>query len=550
MAFGRLGRRFAGAGKRKGKDADASRAFPGESPRAEGLAAGDGPLRGEGRVASGGAAPVDAPGPGAEADAASNAGASSQGAAFLPVLLGAGEAAYGMARAFFEGYRVPSVAIAQQVQPICEDSSIVRATEVDGFATGAVFRDALLDLARQSAVSGRALLLVPTENRYARLLSKYADELGEYYRFNIASAPLTDRLAIKDGFYSLCRENGLSFPPYALVSIGGVQGHRSSPASSDFGTGETPREGDDEQAPSAAVSADELAGGFPLMFKPDDPDAFISCEFRGKKNAYELRNRAELDYARSMIAAAGYAGTFVVQRQVAGEFDALRSLTCYCDRSGHVRLVAQADVVLEQAAPWSIGHFGAVIAGADDALASRVATFLGRIGYRGLCNIDVKIDAETGEPQFLDFNVAPCDTSYLATATGRNLARLLVDDLLGDAAEPSKGEPAKVAPDAAAHVETCGNDAPTGASANGAVYATLEPDAAMLSKVPDSTLRQYARRLGIWPRAQRLMQDGRCVNLFLPPYDQGIKRKRAFHTDQHFHRREFADCIGRNHVND
>lgn len=505
--------------------------------------------------------------------------------AFLPVLLGARETAYGLACSFYEAYGVTSVALAQEVAPICEHSKVVRAASVAHFGEAVTFRAALLDFAAQSSPGHQTLILLSTENRYARLLSECADDLREYYRFVAADDSLVQRLALKSAFYALCQQHGLPYPAFTLVSPGqtpadGAGARSAEPAAGDNPGTKTPvaaaGRGSDapasasdrgcEQARDELLQACELlplsalgdATAYPLVMKPDDPEAFDELAFRGKKNAYELRNRAEFDYGMSMMNAAGLVQPVVVQRQVAGPDDALHSLTCYCDQAGRVRLVAQADVVLEQEAPWSIGHFGAVVAGADRALAQQVAGFLQAIGYRGFCNIDVKWDASTQNWQFLDFNVALCDTSVLATAAGHNLARVLIDDVFGKEAGNQDASDA-VSPSGAAgsaadamgrvnHSRTMSPGSPS--SASRACFATLEPDAAMLTKIPASTLRQYARELRIWPRAQRLMQAHACTELFTPQYDQNFWRWKAYRSDQHFHRREFSDCRGRNHVND
>ena len=408
-----------------------------------------------------------------------------QKADFVPVLLGADGSAYGMARSFYEEYGVVSQALSTRVYPICQNSDIVKAAEVPQLDQDAEFVRTLRSFSERSDNVGKTLLLVPTEHRFARLLARHADQLPQACRFNNPSLELVEQLETKDRFYAVCQKHDLPFPPFMLIA-----------------------------------HPDDMVGcpfGFPAILKPDDPDAFLQCAYRGKKNLYEIRSETELNYALSMAGKAGYARGMILQQEIPGDDDAITTLTCYSAQDGQVRLVCPGDVILEESAPWNMGHYGAVIAGENRELADRVIAFLDRIGYTGFCNIDLKYDPEQDVYAFLDFNFAPCDSSYLATAAGRNLARFVVEDVLEDAPGP--------------RVE-------------------VESDSALLTPIPESTIRQYARDLESWPRVDKMIRSKKMVELFVPDYDKNFKRWKTYRSDQHFHRREFADCYGRNHIND
>ncbi|MGI6591177.1 MAG: hypothetical protein ACOX1O_06175 [Eggerthellaceae bacterium] len=405
---------------------------------------------------------------------------------FIPVLLGANATAYGFARSFFEAFGVISQAVALRSYPICEESAVVSLAAIDANLTDdAVFLRVLQELADSAEWAGRTLLLVPTENIYARLLARHAHELSDRYHFAISGDEVVRQVATKDCFYRLCARQGLAVPDYQVIA------HATHP--------------------------EDCRLSFPVILKPDDPDAFARCVYRGKKNAYEIRTQAELDYALSCAAKAGFDGAMLVQRECAGADDALRTVTCYRNAQGMVSLYCQGDVILELASPWGIGHFGAVVAGSDEGLRLQIESLLAGLDYHGFCNIDVKTDAQTGAAVFLDFNVSPCDTSFLATVAGANLSIALVDDVLGRISGASQ---------------------------------SVQAESALLSQIPESTIRQYARKLAIWDRVRLFLEGKKVTGLFDPPYDQNFKRWKAYKSDQHFHRREFADCYGRNHVND
>lgn len=420
------------------------------------------------------------------------AGATQGAAAFTPVILGADAAAYGLARSFAEGFGAQSTVLAPRILPICENSSIVRAVAVPELDQAAHFADALR-AAAGSLSADAPRLLVPTERRFARLLAQQADRLADAFRFTVAPSALVERLSTLSGFAAVCDEHGLPHP--AFFTVGGPDDTVGCPYP------------------------------FPVVLRPDDPDAYAPLAFTGKKNRYHIRNRAELNHALSMVYGAGYAGRMAVCCDVPGDDDALCRLTCYCASDNTVRLVAQADAVLEEGAPWTLGRFGAAIAGDDRELADRVEAFLSRIGYKGYASLSLKYDAVQDCWLFLDFNPAVDETGYLATAAGQNLAGFAVRDAVGLPA----GDEAAAAPGTCAH---------------------LEGDAVLFSRVPDSTIRQYAGSQASWPRTQRLLQQKKVVGLFLPAYDKGFARWKAYRSDQHFYRREFADCYGRDHVND
>ena len=405
---------------------------------------------------------------------------------FIPMLLGANATAYGLARSFYEGFGVTSYVVAERTYPICEESVVVAPAAIEADLTDdAVFVRTLADVASSAPLSGHELLLVPTENSYARLLAAHAPELSGRYRFVTCGSETIAQVATKDRFYQTCQRLGLPISDYQVIA------HASHPEDCRF--------------------------PFPVMLKPDDADAFTACLYRGKKNAYEIRNQAELNYALSCAAQAGFDGAMVVQQECEGADDALHTVTCYRDADGVMRLYCQGDVILELASPWGIGHFGAVVAGFDADLKQQIESLLAALDYRGFCNIDVKRDARTGVLRYLDFNVAPCDTSFLATVAGENLVQCLVADVLGPAPQDPQ---------------------------------VVKEDSALLTQIPESTIRQYARKLSIWNRIQPFLQNKQIVELFNPSYDQNFKRWKAYRSDQHFHRREFSDCYGRNHVND
>ena len=127
----------------------------------------------------------------------------------IPVLLGADLNAYGMARAFFEAYGVPSVAFGRQSLGATRHLRYLSAHVIPDLADPAVCRGILLDFAKENPK--KTLLLLACTDAYVRFLAENASILSPPY---ILSAPPKAALALteKDVFCRLCAERGIPCP--------------------------------------------------------------------------------------------------------------------------------------------------------------------------------------------------------------------------------------------------------------------------------------------------------------------------------------------------
>ncbi len=319
---------------------------------------------------------------------------------FVPVLLGTDCNAYGMARSFYEAYGVRSVAVGRGRLGATANSRIVTVEAVEPrLEDDEVFCETLVSFAGRYA-EGTVLLLVPCGDAYVRLVAKHREVLAPYYRFVCPDEALLMRLSNKESLYALCAEHGWAVPGSMTVSVN-----------------------------TDTESAVPLT--FPVVVKPANSAAYAACYFPHKKKVFTAHTPDELWDTVRAIYQSSYRDHLIVQEYVPGDDSHLRVVTGYVGTDGRARLVAPGQALLEEHTPEEIGSYAAVIPAEDRALVRQVRAFLEEIGYRGFVNLNLKLDSRDGQYKLLQINPRQGRCSTLVTAQGHNLARFLVDDVLG-----------------------------------------------------------------------------------------------------------------------
>lgn len=315
---------------------------------------------------------------------------------FTPVLLGGDQNVYGMARSFYEAYGKKSLCVAKVNFPVTQNSTILTCRAVDYFDSPDVFVPYLLKLADQ--IPGKRLLISCGDN-YTRLLSQCADKLNGEYFFNVPKTELIDRLCVKENFYDTCRSFGLLFPK----------------------TEEVNKENYRLFKPSMP---------FPVIIKASDSVSYWKCRFEGKKKVFLAHSSEEFSATLDAIYSSEYGGTLIIQEYIPGPDDCMRVVNAYCRKGGGVRFISLGHIILEEHTAQGIGSYAAIMGAKDDELCLKIKDFLEKIGYEGFINIDLKKDPRTGEYKFFEINPRQGRSSYFVTASGHNLARFPVEDLI------------------------------------------------------------------------------------------------------------------------
>lgn len=358
---------------------------------------------------------------------------------FVPVLLGSDVNVYGMARSFHEAYGICSVAIGKGRLGATSNSKIVTVEVVEPrLEEDEVFCSTLISFAGRYP-KDIPLLLVPCGDNYIKLLSRNQEALREYYRFTCIEETLLTQLSMKESFYSLCEQNGFSFPKTATVTVNNYQ-------------------------------TVELPFAFPVVIKPSNSVAYWNCHFPHKKKVFVAETKQEFDAILAAIYSSSYQDHLIVQEYIPGDDSHMRVMNCYCGKDGKVRLIALGQALLEEHSPEGIGSYAAIIPTEDRQLARQMKTFLENIGYKGFANFDFKLDSRDGQYKLFEMNPRQGRSSFFVTAEGYNLAKFLVDDVLRDA-------PAECV------------------VANGETLWTIIPKALIFEYVADPQLKQRAKEL-------------------------------------------------------
>ena len=315
---------------------------------------------------------------------------------FTPVLLGGDQNVYGMARSFYEAYGKKSVCVARVNFPVTLNSTILTNRAIENFDDPDVFVSSLKKLAGE--IPSKRLLISCGDN-YSRLLSQCADQLSSLYQFCVPAPELIDKLCVKENFYSTCREFGLSFPKTEEVT---AENFRTF-------------------APSMP---------YPVVIKASDSVAYWKCRFEGKKKVFVAHSQEEFKATLDAVYSSEYRGELIIQEFIPGADDCMRVVNAYCRRGGGVRFISLGHIILEEHTAQGIGSYAAIMGAKDDALCLKIKDFLEKIGYQGFINIDLKKDPRDGDYKFFEINPRQGRSSFFVTASGHNLARFPVEDLI------------------------------------------------------------------------------------------------------------------------
>ena len=86
--------------------------------------------------------------------------------------------------------------------------------------------------------------------------------------------------------------------------------------------------------------------------------------------------------------------------------------------------------LLEEQTPEGIGNYAAIMSIKDEELMGRMKAFLEDVGWEGFSNFDMKYDSRDGQYKLFEMNPRQGRSSFFVTASGYNLAKWLVEDVV------------------------------------------------------------------------------------------------------------------------
>ena len=262
--------------------------------------------------------------------------------------------------------------------------------------TGLEHPDALVDLLLAIGRSiGRRSVPVATDDEAALLLAEHADRLSEWFLLPQVPGTLPRRLADKGGLYRLCLEHGTPTP--------------RSTAPSDH---------------------DELVAagrdwGYPLVLK--------NLEAWTRLRSPAVQHTTVVYDERELLAACpppGRALSVLLQECIPKEqaVDWFTHLYCAADDSPPLVLTG----LKVRSWPPDAGVTTRARAVDNPVLARQAAEFCRRIGYRGVADLDWRLDRRDGQYKLVDFNPRTgAQFRLLETVDGLDVVRGLHLDLTG-----------------------------------------------------------------------------------------------------------------------
>ncbi len=322
----------------------------------------------------------------------------------LPVLLGSDANVYGMARSFYMQYGVTSLAIGKGALAATSNSKLVQIAVVEPqLEDDAVFVKTLQNFAAKH--TDRTLVLVSCGDNYTGLMARNRAALEGLYHFACPTPELVEQLDTKEFFYKACEAHGLSYPKT-------------------FG------------CTNQNYKTVTLPFDFPCIIKASNSVAYWNCKFPHKKKVFVAYNQQEFDEICAAIYSSSYQDNLVLQEYIPGDDNCMRVLNCYSGLDHKVHLMALGRPLLEEQTPEGIGNYAAILSIKDEELMERMKAFLEDVGWEGFSNFDMKYDSRDGQYKLFEMNPRQGRSSFFVTASGYNLAKWLVEDVVEHKEQP------------------------------------------------------------------------------------------------------------------
>ena len=318
-----------------------------------------------------------------------------RGVKITPVLLGADLNCYNVARAFHEAYGVRSYAFGRYKVGNTEYCRIVKFRAVPDIDDPEVMLNTLEEFAGRHA--GEKLILMGCTDDYATLIIKYQKRLGEHYIISCPDEALTEDITLKARFYEYCEHYDIPYPRTVVLSKG-----------------------------DAVDTADF---SYPIIIKPSSSVLYWKHPFDTMKKVYTAATPAEAAEIVRTVYASGYPDRMLLQKLVPGGDDHMRVLTAFSDENGKVRAMCLGHTMVEEHTPHGLGNHAAIVSEDTTSLplVENIRKMLEACHYTGFSNFDIKYSGTPGDYRVFEINLRQGRSNYYVTATGMNIARLVVE---------------------------------------------------------------------------------------------------------------------------
>ena len=221
-------------------------------------------------------------------------------------------------------------------------------------------------LLRLAACIGRPSVLITTDDAGAIFLAEHGRNLRQWFMFPDPPSDLPRRLAGKYSLYQACLELGVPSPRAAI--------------------------------PSSFSAAREFASatGYPVIAKLTTP----WTAGRGLRSTSVVADQQELEHLYRLCDQFG-AGLMLQEFIPGGRGDDW-FFHGYCDANSVCQPAFTG--IKERSYPVGAGLTSLGRSVANEKLRGQITSLLARLGYRGLLDLDIRMDARNGQYNLLDFN--------------------------------------------------------------------------------------------------------------------------------------------------
>ncbi len=321
-----------------------------------------------------------------------------------PVLiLGSDANAYYMARCCYEEYKIKPYLIGRKPLSFTKYSNILNISYDENMWNEEGFLKVLKDFAKDKK---EKILLISTNETYSEFISKNQETLKKNYLFNVPSINVIKTLTNKETFYKTYEKSNLKFPKTIYYKK------------------------------NSKINLKNFT--YPVVIKPANVVEYNHIDFNGKCKIYKLNSYEELNETINLIYNNGYNDILIIQEFIEGNDDNLFDAVLYVNTKGKVEFMSFAQIGLQERTSTMVGNAAVLINGFNTTKGdvnnqiNTIKEFMESINYRGFAEVDMKYDPKDNTFKVLEINARQGRCSYYISGLGKNLVRVLVDDLINN----------------------------------------------------------------------------------------------------------------------
>lgn len=322
---------------------------------------------------------------------------------FEILILGTDVNAYYLARCYHEAFGKKATLLGKAPLNPTALSGILNIRYDGHIWTEQGFIDALFDY--KKAVQGKPVLLISSNETYAGFITSNSEKLkAAGFLFNYPQMSVCESLMYKQDFYKTYQNSILNLPETFYFDCQ-----------------------KDTEIPKVS--------SYPVILKPSNVIMYNHLSFEGKNKIYKIKSETELIKTVNTVKAAGYTDTLIIQDFIPGDDSRLFDAVAYVNSDGKTEFLSFAQIGLQEHSRSMVGNAAVLINGYNEfggtkEITDRLRTFLEDINYRGFAEFDLKYDERDNKFKVLEINARQGRSSYYVSALGKNLVKVLVDDLI------------------------------------------------------------------------------------------------------------------------